>query len=160
DYFFLKSICTLLLTERHLVLFNKYLSSLMEEYQDLAFDGYLLSGWLYQKNDDHKNALPFFEEAVKICPNSSMALAAAGISNLYLSNFTAAINLIKKAIANSRDNNIWQYVQVIALAHKQLNQETSYRETYSWPLELSKKDPFIVPQHIVEMYQEKLQIKK
>jgi SAM-dependent MidA family methyltransferase len=155
DYFYLKTIATQLLSDTSEKKFLAITQDFIENYEDLAFDAYLLLGWYHQKNNDHKIAITNFQNAINICPNSSMSHSAKGLSNLYLNNFKECIIDMKKAIEFSRSNDIWQTINAISIALEKMGNITEAQKLFNWALEINKVNPSLIPLDLIIKFTQK-----
>ncbi|MBT5954347.1 hypothetical protein HOG98_06460 [bacterium] len=140
DYYFLKTVALQLFAEDHNEKALEMANKLIHRHKDLGVDAFMIKGWVYQKINNHDEALTYFDKVLEFCENDSIAHASIGLSSIVLGNFEKAIHHFKTAIYYSRSNEIWQWVFGLAMSYTKNGDIDTGRQILEFPTKLEAGD--------------------
>ena len=136
DYYFLKTVGLQLFAEDHNEKALEMANKLIHRHQDLGVDAFMIKGWVYQRINNHDEAVTYFDKVLDVCENDSIAHASIGVSSIVLGNFEKAIHHFKTAIYYSRSNEIWQWVFGLAMSYTKNGDIKRGRQLLEFPTKL------------------------
>jgi tetratricopeptide (TPR) repeat protein len=145
DYLLLKRAAAILFKSGHLANASKFTAESHKIYLEYAIDAFLITGWICQKQGFHNDATICFKQAIQICPNMHILHSSLASSQIAQNLLPECITSFKKAIRFSKDKEIWDYTLGIGVNYKRIGKIAEANETFSWPLEILKKHPNLIP---------------
>ncbi|MGE4169388.1 MAG: tetratricopeptide repeat protein [Candidatus Margulisiibacteriota bacterium] len=109
DYYLLRGLASLLYQDGLLAASLEICKQMIAVYGPLAFDAYLLLGWVFQQQPDHRKAVEVLKKALLVNPHSPIAQTSLAISLVHLKHYDKAETAFKTALTHARhDAMYWQ----------------------------------------------------